>query len=761
MSSKDWSQGSAHSEHVASDSASVGASSHPTRWDAHSQTSSTSTNGPQPGAAGSVRADVVGVSRDEAWDFTRALSLRSHVRGMTADGYSEFISCDGPPPTGVWAIYLTDARLRYRLLGFDFDAKGDTVEIAAIARTAAQHGADQLVSMLRECGIEYVVCESGPSGGRHVWVALATPLSAEYVSGLADVARTVFGRIAASGEWVLDIGMLSNRKTGLLRPPGAPHAAGGASTVITGDPAVLLPDARSTTRQQVDALLQLLQEAKAALPTGADTNDGGQPRSVTVDEAPDGHLWIPGTRRELAGPALAKVHAPIASDTDASDVLFSILCSCARAHWTFTDVHTRLAGLPGLEHARTRRSKHQPGTRERRPRKGSQSPKQILGADWRRAIAYLHDNSIAALEQAAPVDPDFARRAAAVCAETAAIRRHADLNMRRWTMRGGAADRRVLDALCEIADNVVQLTVGADVRTLAELAGVHRERSRNALHRLARDGWITLAAEHTGPRAAVWTLSTIPQPAEAPTTTPTVATEPAACTASEEPPLGHTGESTTGVSLGAIGPEEPRPLDHKLLPTEDGASRRRRHLAEAAFARELATHDCFTGSGHADLSTWDGLVYARIPSVPADLGTLMPGSTPPDWLASAVEALHSAGLIGIDRGGRVYRVHEAARESYAQWIGTAGTLDARKEQHRIERELWAWWLDEMTWMTAASATERRPGRRSGRRRPGQQSLDVGLDRWADRAPYPRRPGGRRDHRAARVSLTIETAKISP
>ncbi|ADG80849.1 hypothetical protein [Tsukamurella paurometabola] len=695
---------------------------------------------------------MVGVSPDAAWDFTRAMSLRSHVRGLTADGYSEFISCDGAAPSGVWAVYLTDARLRYRLLGFDFDAKGDTAEIAAVARTAAQHSADQLVSMLQECGIEHVVCESGPSGGRHVWVGLATPLSVEYVSALADLARTVFGRVQASGEWVLDIGMLSNRKTGLLRPPGAPHAAGGASTVIAGDPTVLLPDARSTTRQQVDALVQLLQEAKAALPAdaGDPIDGGGHQRSVTVAEAPDGHLWIPGTFRELSGPALAKVHAPITASTDASDVLFSILCSCARAHWSFTDVHTRLAGLPGLEHARTRRSKHHPGTRERRPRKGSQSPKQVLAADWRRAIAYLADHSTTSEDHDLPDDPDFARRTAAICQATTGIRQRADANMRRWSIRGGAADRLVLDALCEIADNVVQLTIGADVRTLAEMAGITRERSRNALHRLSRDGWITLAAEHTGPHAAVWTLNnnnnnTTPQPAEVPTATPTE-------TAPERGPHVDREQSTTRVSLGAIGPEEPTPPAAEGPPAEDGPSRRRRQLREAAAARELATHDCFTGTGEEGLSTWDGLVYARIPVAPTALEEVLPCSTPSEVSSAAVQALHSSGLIDIDASGRVYRVHEAARASYAQWVGTTGTLDTRKEQHRIERELWAWWLDEITWTTTSRTTVRGTGYRSARRRPDQHSLDLGLARWTDRAPYPRRSGGRRDHRAARASL---------
>lgn len=666
------------------------------------------------------------------------------------DGYSDagITPIGSAAPATPWAVHLTDARFQFQLLGFDFDAKGATEQVRAQARVAVQHGADELVRMLQACGIEHVVCESGPSRGRHVWMALAEAMSPDDVTELADVARSVFGRVTEGGAWVLDIGMLCNRKTGLIRPPGAPHPAGGISTVLAGDPAVLLPARRSTTREQVAALLRLLTAARATQPVDARYGDAAA-RTVTVAEADDGHLWIPGTRRELGGQALAKLHAPIAPDGDASDVLFSLLCSCARAHWTFTEVHTRLAGLPGLEHARTRRSKHNPDMREPRPRKGSQSPKRVLAADWQRAVLFLEENSVT-FDETGRADADFARRSALVCAQTASIQRCADADMGRWSIRGGAADRLVLDALCEIAVTVVQLSVGADIRTLAERAGVSRETSRRALIRLAQNGgWVSLHTEHAGPHAAVWSLTPAPEPS-AETTRPTPA-DPAV-----GGPPGPTTETTIGVSLGATGPDRPYPPSPGSLPTgaPDGPTVRRRMLAEASRRRELATHDAFTGAGHDDLSTWDALVYSRLPILPGTIEDTLPRSTPGERLATAVERLHAAGLIELEDDGTVRRLHKAARDGYAVMTGTAGTLDARIEQHRLERELWAWWLDEMMWTTEAGRAERRRGYRSARRRPGQQTLDVGAPAWADRAPYPRRPGGRRDHRAARAHVSM-------
>ncbi|WP_316250500.1 hypothetical protein [Tsukamurella columbiensis] len=695
------------------------------------------------------------MSRDTAWDFACAMSPRAELRRLMPDGYSDagITPIGSAVPATPWAVHLTDARFQFRLLGFDFDAKGATEEIRSRARAAARHAAEELVRMLQECGIEHVVCESGPSRGRHVWIALAETMTPDDVTELADVARSVFGRVTEGGAWVLDIGMLCNQKMGLLRPPGAPHPAGGASTILAGDPAVLLPAGRSTTRAQVAALSRLLTAARAAQPVDDRYGDAAA-RTVTVAEADDGHLWIPGTRRELAGQALAKLHAPIAPDVDTSDVLFSLLCSCARAHWTFTEVHTRLAGLPGMEHARTRRSKKDPDVREPRPRKGSQSPKRVLAADWQRAVQFLEENSVT-FDDAGVEDPDFARRTAIVCAQTAAIQRRADADMHRWSIRGGAADRLVLDALCEIAVTVVQLSVGADIRTLAERAGVSRETSRRALIRLAQNGaWVNLHTEHVGPHAAIWSLSPVHEPAVATTMPDTTAPGTAGG------PPGSPSEGTIRVSLGATGPDrdDPPPPEHPRPPAEDGPTARRRMLAEAERRRDLATHDAFTGTGQDDLSTWDALVYSRLPIVPTRIEEVLPRSTPVEALASAVERLHAFGLIELEADGTIRRLHKAARDGYAAVAGTVGTLDARIEQHRLERELWAWWLDEMMWTTTAGRSERRRGYRSMRRRPGQQTLDVGAPSWVDRAPYPRRPGGRRDHRAARAGLKSSTPK---
>ena len=109
--------------------------------------------------------------------------------------------------------------------------------------------------MLDQAGIEHVICESGPTGGRHVWTALAESVDAETVATLARLARHVCPS--------LDLSPLSNAATGCVRPPGAPHRAGGRSTVLSGVLVALTSPTGTAeqVRRLVEALAQLVDDA--------------------------------------------------------------------------------------------------------------------------------------------------------------------------------------------------------------------------------------------------------------------------------------------------------------------------------------------------------------------------------------------------------------------------------------------------------------------------------------------------------------------
>ena len=91
------------------------------------------------------------------------------------------------------------------------------------AYLARSRSREDLLDLLDRAGADYLVAESGPGGGRHVWAALAEPVDAETVAGLARLMRHLCP--------TLDLAPLTNPATGCVRPPGAPHRAGGASEV--------------------------------------------------------------------------------------------------------------------------------------------------------------------------------------------------------------------------------------------------------------------------------------------------------------------------------------------------------------------------------------------------------------------------------------------------------------------------------------------------------------------------------------------------
>ncbi|WP_301114107.1 hypothetical protein [Microbacterium sp.] len=115
------------------------------------------------------------------------------------------------------AMYLPGADQRFRFLAFDLDAHGDAA--------APLRDLNVLAGYLTDAGIPFLVCESGPAGGRHICVGLAESIEADTVATL--------------NRLVKHLCPLSNPRAGCVRPPGAPHCDGGASVPLTGSLDVL------------------------------------------------------------------------------------------------------------------------------------------------------------------------------------------------------------------------------------------------------------------------------------------------------------------------------------------------------------------------------------------------------------------------------------------------------------------------------------------------------------------------------------------
>ncbi|PFG45142.1 hypothetical protein ATJ97_0064 [Georgenia soli] len=613
------------------------------------------------------------------------MSPRGRVRVAAVDAYGQALNVysghtptSAPVPEQPWAVYLANQQGRFCLVAFDLDAKADP--------TAAARDAEMLVGLLEASHLPHVVCESGPGGGRHIWLALSEGVAAETVA--------IMGRLAKTLCPTLDLAPLSNPATGCVRPPGAPHRHGGASTVLAGSLETLMQP--TVTAEQLTAFVATL----------ARLVDHHEPageielhQPVPVDA--HGHLYLPGPRRALPAASAAAL-AEDAAAGDASAVLWRVLIGAAAARWHHEDIAALASSAPGLEHVRTRRDR---SDRTPRPTGGPDSGAAVLRRQWHKAVRY-----VAATARTTGDDPTFDARAGAVAAHVREVQARADTSPGRWATRSGPTDRRVLDVLCLLAVQALTAEVEADIRRLALLAGIGRETARTALLRLAEEGWISQTRPADGPHAAHWTIDPRNQ-----------IHRDAARSRSQADPR----------------------------PEGAGAAHRSTLIAELAARTQASAHDAFTTAG--GLGHHAGNLYARTTDEPLTLGQLaeVTGTTH-SRTSNTLERLATFGLITRTADGWI-RSDRDRRDTAARHLGTRGRLRERAARYCIERELWAWWQAEQEWMRAPRRTS--PGRRPG---PGQLAL-LPADGTNVYGAHPRRPDGRADYAAARRQLLAGTS----
>lgn len=581
----------------------------------------------------------------DPWLLTQTISPRPTVRVATVDAYGEILNQYastqrvGPtPPETPWAINLTGPDRTFRLLCFDHDAKTPG------AAAAAARDAEVTAGLLAHAGLEPVVCASGPGGGRHVWTALAEPVDAETVATLARLTKHLCP--------TLDLSPLTNAAAGCVRPPGAPHRAGGASEVIAGSVAALIHP--TGTAAQVRAVLEdVAQRIETAEP--AHVPDARRPLPVDAHR----HRYLPGPRRPLPRTSAAALDEDAAMG-DASAVLWRILLGAAASRWRYEDV-AALIDRPGMAHVRSARDRG-----HRIPRTPADSA-AILTRQWDKAVQHI----AASPRRTEGEDPTFDERAGAIAAHVRKVQQRADASAGRWTTPAGPTDRRVLDALCLLALQGLTASVEADIRRLGLLAGIGRETARTGLLRLAQDGWISQHSPAEGVRAARWTIA---------------------------PPAAVHNSPIEGRSQ--ADPRAPR--------TPTGAADRTTLLATLSARLTDAAHDAFTPGAHGHHA---GNLYARTsqaPQSPADLAHLTGASLP--RTLRALERLAEDGvlLVGPDGWRRPSR---DARAAAATRHGTSGRLEQRARTYALERDLWTWWQAEQAWMRAPRRTpaQRRAG----------------------------------------------------
>ena len=410
-----------------------------------------------------------------AWELTRALARRRYVNVMIAEADGVVRSNSYPRkypssspffPSTPWTIDLTDEQGRFWIAVFDLDAKRtDDFEQAA-------EDLGVLIRTLRAQGLPHVVCRSSPTGGFHVFLA---------VDG---VDKTVMARLAAAARAVLpslDHGLLCNDRTGAVRPPLSPHAKGGASAVMDGDPGSLTaPEISATDLERLIAALQQL-----------------RPTADPTTQAPTGPVSpTHQAHREL--PSWGATHmATLAGGADPSRTGYVCLLAAAVAGWTRTDVEHAARTAPGMEHYRTRRN---PSTGHREPRKPQEAASR-LDRQWEKALQR------ASLYRYAPQDrteKDLSELAGIVDMVEGMLTAFR-VSPGRWgTTEPAHHDSRVLTALAWLALRSGARDTAASLRTIADTTGMASTTVDRSLHRLQDAGYAVRTRASEGIDAAVW-----------------------------------------------------------------------------------------------------------------------------------------------------------------------------------------------------------------------------------------------------------------
>lgn len=619
--------------------------------------------------------------------------------GSIANAYDREWSVNAPAPSTPWAMYLSGDGQRFDYLAFDLDSTKGNVGFDA----------GKLSLWLDELRIDHLVTESGPTGGRHVWIALEDPTAAETVREIAMLAKSLLPS--------LDPTPLTNPATGCVRPPGAIHRHGGSSRPL-GPLAPLL--ARQLDAEGIEALRSLLIDYGAELPAPTPAVGHG------LDVDATGRPFIPGARRELSARVHEQLMTPVTINDDASRVLTSVLNGMANANWRFEEVLTHLSA-PAFERVRTVR------VRDRRLPRAKDKSRDILARAWQHSVEYIATRP----RVDAAVDPDgsgYLSSLSRVTAAVQALQDRANTMPGLWgadrasqaarARRGTYSRRAVLDALCLFMLQSASETVEADCRRLSDHTGYGKTITAEALLELSTpliDGdpesaWIVRVGTRERHRGQRYRLS-------------------------------------TRFSTGNHSPNRTKLL---LAPPPSPLASRDRLLRELGARLQALCLDVFAAP-HS-LGRHAGNVWRHLPSTPNDAGIDVTGLVYVTGLSAAQVR------VELDKLARTWMAvphlagwarGQANPTAIALHLDVAGYLDARKQRYQCERERWGQLLEELRWMHQSMKERRRRPPRPGstavplfdedplpRRRPAYP-----------RKPDPRFPAGAFDHRTARELIT--------
>lgn len=392
-----------------------------------------------------------------------------------------------PPPRPA-AVCLYDASGAAQALAVDLDvSRGGRAQVLADAA--------QLAQLLDRAGARYLIDES-PTGGRHVWVPLDRPRSADE---LRHVVRALTVLLPS-----LDPTPALNPTKGCLRPPGAAHPRGGHQRLVTPWAQAVDAVRTRTSTAAWSALVDLLSPQLAAVPAAPTAG----PVAPDATARPGGPRPLPASYDAIArtgGRDPDRYRSP-------SEARMAVLASAAAHGWSQADVQAALAGgrWPGLAGFYAR---YRPAQRPR-----------ALARDWAKALSYAAALTAASARPPVanshtgehpsqpPPSPAYAAQQPRRLTEYVHVRvwrTAVDLAVgERWANRAGQSKRAVLAALAEAAHRRGSRYVDVGCRSLGLGATLDYSTVADVLRALREedDPVLVLLENHRGERGDLYEL---------------------------------------------------------------------------------------------------------------------------------------------------------------------------------------------------------------------------------------------------------------
>lgn len=410
-------------------------------------------------------------------------------------------------PTTPWALHLTDRRKNFRLIAIDLDDHNE-VQGADVAADLAL-----LTALCDELDLPYLVCASGPSHGRHLWLH-CEPVDRVIVDRLVWATKQLCRSFDASA--------LSNPATGCVRAPGSMHRHGGRSIPRPhGDHPTGLHAIKALARNPVpsdriaalaDRLTGLAHATKARThrssrtpetapsaaasspPLAHDAGYSARPSRSFLNTSTDSGGTERGFPRRPLAP-FAEHLMQRAPDRDASRASHTIARSFVYAGRGVDEfIHAALVDrMPGLEHIRTAAVD---GGRVDRRDAHTHAQRQFARAEA----------SIPAAHRGSPTGAPGAQEASREVVDTA----HAALDVAwrgaGWTGPSGAILLRALAGLAQVTVARRRRIVTVSIRSWATRTGLTTDQIFRASNALEAAGWIECVHPASGPLAAQWRI---------------------------------------------------------------------------------------------------------------------------------------------------------------------------------------------------------------------------------------------------------------